>query len=140
MLIDEAFYRRLSGIATITDLIGNRIYPQFVPQHGGSYPCIVYSFHLEIRGKSNAGTNGLNKGSMAISCLAGNDVDAFEIGAALVSAIKNDSRTTWGGDGGVKIAKCDIASDDEAAAQMIGVGGVLKFAAVFEAELWYVEQ
>lgn len=138
MTIEEAFWAKVTGVAAISAIVGTRVYPIFVPQTG-KYPCITYTSQLEIRGKSNAGTNGLNKTNIEIHCWETTDALAHVLGAAVVTALKNQSRVTWG-TSGVKIAKCDIESDDENLEQVIGNDGLLKFGIVFNAAVWYVEQ
>lgn len=136
MVIDEAYYTKLSTTAGLTAIIGTRAYPIFVPQTG-SYPCITYTGNVEIRGKSNAGTNGLNKINFETRCWETTEKKAHVLGAALITALKNQSRIQWGT---VNVAKCDVESDDEGLDQMIGHDNLLKFATVFTVSVWYMEQ
>lgn len=136
MVIEEAYYTKLSTTAALTTIVSTRIYPIFVPQTG-SFPCITYGGRVEIRGKSNAGTTGLNKINIETRCWETTEKLAHVLGAAFVLAMKNQNRTQWGT---VNIAKCDVESDDEGLDQMLGHDNLLKFATVFNVSVWYIEQ
>ena len=136
MTIEQAYYTKLIAIAGVSAIVSTRVYPHFVPQNG-SFPCITYSSQLEIRGRSNAGTNGLNKTNIETNCWETTEILATTLAAAVVSGLKNQSRTTWGT---VKIAKCDIENDDETLFQLEGNDGLLKFGVMLNASVWFIEQ
>ena len=133
MNLDEAFYTKVTAALTAT--IGTRCYPKFVPQTG-DYPCVVYETNVEQRGRSFAGTNGLNRAIITVGCYSTTDALAHTLGAAFVTAIKNQSRTTWGT---VKIARAHVEDDLDELDQIVGNDGLLKFGVIYSVAVWYVE-
>ena len=143
MTIEEAYYTYLTSVSAITSIVSTRVFPFFIPQSLASasldsrFPCIVYSSQLESRGKSNAGTTGLNKTRIETHCWSTTDALASTLASTVISNLKNKSKTTWGT---VKIGKCDVESDDQDYAQIVGNDGLTKFGVIFTTSVWFIEQ
>jgi hypothetical protein len=143
MTIEEGYYSYLTSVSAITALVSTRVFPLFVPQSlaGASqdsrFPCLVYRSQLQVRGKSNAGTNGLNKTRIETHCWSTTDALAGALATTVISNLKNQHKTTWGT---VKISNCNVESDDENLEQMVGNDGLLKFGVIFTASVWFIEQ
>lgn len=145
MRIEEAYYAKLTSVAGISAIVSTRVFPLFVPQSLATsspdtrFPCITYTCNLEVRGKSYAGTNGLNKTNIETICWQTTIALARTLRQAVVDGLKNQYKVTWG-TSGVKVSKCDIENDDETIFQMPGNDGMTKYGAVLNASVWYMEQ
>lgn len=135
MTLDEAFYSKVVATAGLTAIISTRCYPKFVPQTG-AFPCIVFDVDLTERGRSFAGTNGLDRATITVGCWQTTDALAKTLGSAFVTAFKDIAKATWGT---VKVSRAHVEGDGGQVDQQIGSDGLLKFGRIYDLDVWYFE-
>ena len=96
MTLGEAFYDYLATVEAITDLIGDRVYPQYVKLADKTPPLIVYKLDntTSIVTYSD-GANALKSADIVITAVGKHYADAQAVADALVSALDGQSGT-WG--------------------------------------------
>jgi len=85
-MIEKAVRELLLSVEEVTDLVGTRVYPSFLPQET-TLPAIVYRKISIAREGSHAGHSGLDHPRFQFSCIAESYRDAKLLAAAVVSAL-----------------------------------------------------
>lgn len=86
MSIGKFIRARLTGNATVTGLVGNRIFPVIMPQNA-AYPAIVYTITGEPKDQSHTGAGSIDQITVNFN-IWGDDYDVNEeIFAALRAAL-----------------------------------------------------
>lgn len=88
MTISTAIFSRLSGDATVSGLVGTRIYPQTLPQEP-TYPAITYD-RVSTRAIQCRGNGSYKASRWQFDCYAITYLGAEALGQAI-----EDSLTTW---------------------------------------------
>lgn len=113
MSIQRSIYDRLRSNATISGLIGTRIYPGLAPLSAGTDPYIAYSVRRSDGSHSTSGAEGLVFQTVTINCVDNDGVTAH----ALAEAVR-DSIDGYRGDMGTSpnttdVRGCWLENDDE---------------------------
>jgi hypothetical protein len=93
-VIESALVTYLNTVASITAIVGARIYPLEVPQQA-AYPAITYERESTEHVRSMQGESGLARTSLAVTCWARSYDTAKQLADAVRLAI-DGFQGTWG--------------------------------------------
>ena len=95
MLIEEALFSRLSGHAGLAALVGDRIYPQVLPQ-GGTFPALTYAKTKGERVQAMGGNPGIARVTFRVAAWSDVYSDAKDASAQVRDALERWSGTEAG--------------------------------------------
>ncbi|MCI0351565.1 MAG: DUF3168 domain-containing protein [Acidobacteriales bacterium] len=109
MIIEAALVAYLETKATVTSLVGSRIYPQLIPQGDENFPAIAYSRVSSEYVASMEGESGLARTSIALACWARSYETAKDL-AERVRLVLDRHRGQWSQ---VEIGSVSLTGEDE---------------------------
>lgn len=101
MHLKEAITAHLKADATITTLVGQRVYPGAAPQNAPE-PLIVYSMVSGVRDVTQDGLSGFVTSRVQFDCMARSSLVASNLAKAVVASL-GGIRGVIGGVGGVQL-------------------------------------
>lgn len=83
MTIAQSFYTWLTANSAVEALVGDRIYPQVIPQHQVSHPCLTYSQEGAEYIEHLAGRSDTRLSEFSVECWAPQYLDARNLAETL---------------------------------------------------------
>lgn len=102
MNIEEGLYSYLSGVAGLTALISNRIYPLVMPQNP-TLPAISYQEISRLQPHTMGDDPDLGRPRYQFTIWAASLASARAVAKQLKAALQNQRNQLWGGAGGVTV-------------------------------------
>jgi len=96
MSIEKAITTIVTTDAAITGVIGNRLFPLFLPQ-GAAMPAVVYQEISGSDGMTTDGALGLVDGRFQFTCWSATHTGAVELRDAVISLFKANLSGVFGG-------------------------------------------
>lgn len=114
MMIEEALYSKLTGTATLTAIVGSRIYSGIIPQ-GTAMPCLVFNpiSTQKAHGMEITGKQGLYMATFQFDIVTTTAKQAAQIQEVLVDTLEG-FRGSVSGFNIQKILLADVRSGYEA--------------------------
>jgi hypothetical protein len=135
---EAALYSELTGDATVSGIVGTRVYPMGEVAQNATLPYVTYSKTGYTRERYQGGRAGLVPASVQIDCWAQGAKDALDLKAAVAAAI-DDKRGTLGSGASAETVKLITIYDEQSfyekpeAGEEIGVQRQM-----LRATIWYV--
>ncbi len=109
-MLESALRYKLINTTTISDYVGNRVFPNHVPDNQ-TYPLIVYSFSGHVPGVNLSNDRGIDEINLDIEIISHDFDTNIAIDAAILAALKPTNQL-WND---MRVYTCTRSdSDDEA--------------------------
>lgn len=99
-MIEHALYTYLTGVSAVNAIIGNRLYPNVMPQEA-TLPAIVFATITSTVEHGHEGSNSLYRALIQMDLYADEEAGGFDtvrsLAKAVVAALQGVKGATWGG-------------------------------------------
>ncbi len=118
MVTLKAVVSLLNNASPVTDLVGDRILPNFIPEKIKTYPLVVlYTEDAEIN-STMSGPSALAYQMVKVICLARTYSQMVDVGTAVMGALMYQQGTF----GGLQVRKIYYAGENESEIEAAGLG------------------
>lgn len=99
MAIEDTIYSALSGDVTLTALVGERIYPEYLPEDC-VFPAVVFSRVNTERQQTYCGRTGFAESAVEVVSIAQTLDESRQVAGAVIVAMEGIEQCSAGDDGG----------------------------------------